>query len=230
MTQRIASARNGVRLVREVLFPPIEKLQRSPVVDRREFWELLKVYFSAVTILSAMIAAAAFLFQQVSIRNEYEWRRMKEAQDILKDWDRRTGPNKAAIEAYFCRKHGWTDMQAITREDALSLEDRLGTEEMLKIRAGVVELLNYFETISTAAAYKIASEAILRESLGSQMVRWRDYLREFTELVDRKNGEPAWGPYYSMVERWRKPAGTAETPAPGAKKRPSHDMGTIDRR
>ena len=240
MTQQLLAAKNAaqrkVEFFRLLFFPGVSVDSRP--LSRQEFWELLKIFFGAITFASVMIAVLSFWFQRSVIEQEYQWRHMKEAQDILKEWDQHTGAQKARIESFFRRQHRWNTMQTITREDAEALLDALGPDpsdespsEWWKVRLEVAALLNYFETISTASLRGIADEQIMRESLGDAMIAWRRYLQPYTDLIDAQQQRAVWQPYYELIARW-----TDASPAgkPGSRllrdRKPSHARGSFERR
>ena len=230
----VQAAKERYRVIKMLFFPGL-RVDATPL-DRKEFWELIKIFFGAVTFVSVLIAILTFAFQESVVTREYNWRHMKEAQDILLEWDHRAGPSKASIESFFCRRHHWQSMQAITRDDALDLFNAFQPDdpypkpnspgERWNVRKDMITLLNYFETISTASQRGIADESILHESLGGPMVAWRGYLLEFTNMMDMKRKRPVWAPYYAIVEKWTYEPARAQTNG----QKPSHERGSFERR
>lgn len=201
-------------------------------LTRTEVWDLIKVAFGAFTLFSLLFALLTFVNQQRSVTREYDWRHKKEAQDILKDWDKQTSTQKAGVESYFRKRHGWSQMQPISNEDGRALRDAfepganatVAEKELWEARGEVVALLNYFETISTAILREIADEDILRDSLGDPMIAWRSYLRNYTDLMDARESRLVWKPYYEIVDKWGGKVNTGET------SRPSHGWKSLEGR
>jgi hypothetical protein len=233
MTQQLLAAseiaQKKIRLVRMLFFPGLN-VDDTPL-RRSEFWELIKTLCGAVTLVTLGIAILSFSLQRKVLEQEYRWRHMKEAQDILREWDNRTGETKATIESYFRRRYGWSVMQPISREDAIAIRSALaGDADLWKMRKDIIALLNYFETISTAALRGIADEEILRDTLGQPMIAWRGHLREFTDLMDSDQKRQVWQPYYQVVERWSPQAPTLRPNASPTGIKPSHSWGSPERR
>jgi len=229
--QRVQSI---LQLIRLLFFPGVN-VEDVPL-KRNELWDLIKVGFAGVTLLSLGLAAFSIYTQQRGQERQYAWLRMKEAQDILKAWDDHTGPKKADIESYFRQRYGWRAMQPMPREDAIQIHDALAhatsdeDKTLWQLRNEIVALLNYFETISTAAQLRIADDAILKESLGTPMVNWREYLREFTDLMDADSKGPAWKPYYEVVDGWKAQEIKPVSLQTSRSNRPRHGLAPEDRR
>jgi hypothetical protein len=233
-----AAAANGagrtrLQKMRMFIFPGFVEEERP--LTRAEFLDLLRTAFAAITFLSVVFAALTFMFQHQVVDREYEWRRKKEAQDVLKEWDQRTSRQKASIESFFKRRYGTATMVAIRPDDARAIVRALSPTaadldndqlQFWKLRLDIVELLNYFELISTACRRGIADEPILREALGPAMISWRTHLRPFTDAMDADMERPVWEPYYSIVASWQPPPRTASAGG----KRPPHGWGSLESR
>lgn len=224
--------RGKFRLVKLLFFPGID-VEDTPL-NRAEAWELIKILFGVFTLVSLCLAILSFWLQRTVLEKEYHWRHMKEAQDILREWDHRTGEKKQNIESYFRRRYHWAVMQRVSRQDAFALRNAVsgapnGDDELWRLRNDVVALLNYFETISTAALRGIADQDILKDTLGQPMIAWREYLREFTDLIDADQKRLVWQPYYDIIEQW-KPKPLLPSPPTFQPRRQSHDWGSFERR
>jgi len=200
------------------IFPGLPALPDDNIVTpltRSEFLDLVKTMFAAITFVSVFIAVSTFSLQERALTKEYEWRHKKEAQDILQTWDSRTSMQKAKIESFFRRRYRSEHMVPITEEDAVAIRKArapLGwnpasvpkdaEEELWDVRVKLTELLNYFETVSTACLQDIANESILRESLGGAMRDWRRYLQNYTAIANQQSGREIWKPYRELMFRW----------------------------
>lgn len=203
------------------LFPGLD--WRTEKVTRQELLDYGKTVFAAVALVSMVPTSLSIYLQRSVIQAEYDWRHRKEAQDILRTWDERTSKSKAAIESFFRKRYDSDEMQPIRAGDAVALRtannpdilDVLvnaaasephsvdGPAVWWNLRVSINEMLNYFELVSTECEQGIASEAIIRDSLGPPMVQWREYLRTYTDEMDRIQNRQVWGPYYRVTERWK---------------------------
>jgi hypothetical protein len=196
---------NAVRVsTRSRIFPHIT-FESSRPLSRAEFLDVLKTIFAAGTFLSLLFAVASF-------KLEHDWRRSIEAQNILKEWDIRTGEHKMLIESILDRRHQSHELYVTAEEakeiwftDHIHSSEEQGMDrehENWELKRHITTLFNYFESVSKTVLENLADEAILKDSLKGPMVDWRNHLREYTSLADQERHRAVWAPYYILADRW----------------------------
>ncbi len=190
-------------------------------LTRSEFLDVIRTTFALFTLVPIVLAISTFLLQERALSKEYDWRHKKEAQDIMQTWDSRTSAQKAKIESFFRARYQSNQMIPITREDAIAIRKArapIGAaaegspdNELWEVRVKLTELLNYFETVSTACIDDIADETILKNSLGGPMSDWHGYLKNYIAVANEQAEREIWKPYRELMERWypeNSPAGS----------------------
>ncbi len=144
-----------------------------------------------------------------ALKASHRWKRRLYATNIVAEWNEKTSDHRKAIETI---RPGLVDVDPsskevvqLTKVDAVSIySSRSGTAEW-ELRFHLIELLNYFESISVAYRNRVGDAQIIEESVKAVFVRWHGILRDFIVVVEERRGYEPWEPFVSVVTSWERP-------------------------
>jgi|GEM_PF-6979021 len=182
----------------------------------------LAIVAGSLSALAAGLTAATGLLRAVEHRTyESKQARRRQALEMLREWNQQTASARSTLERAL---PGLYDQcQRLSREEAIHLYrgsaearpalpssqrpsptyDRLdcaSADTVSEVREHIVELLNYFEYVSSAYLKQAADRDILRESFAGTMVRYYCILGEFMAREKEQTGRNPWAPYTEFVE------------------------------
>lgn len=158
-----------------------------------------------VKIGSGATAIGIFL-AWLALRSNHEWNRRYNALKIIDEWNPRTGEHRKAIEKSL---PGIFDIDPKTKEvieldinKAKNIYECNPNDDHWQLRFHLMEVLNYFEFVSSSYLNGVADSLIIETSLRPPMLKWYKVLRNFIEYMNEIRGYKVWKPYEDVVNLW----------------------------
>ncbi|MBC6426072.1 MAG: DUF4760 domain-containing protein [Ekhidna sp.] len=175
---------------------------------------ILEVIDKHSPLIAILVAIIGFFLTIRKLKADHDWKRREFTANMIADWNQKTSSHRKEIERLMPglidkieRKEEITKItQSKAREIYESLPDKDGTN--WKLRFHFLELLNYFEYISSVYLNRVADKKMVEESFKTTLIQWNRILNHFIEEVkthrEYQNKKP-WGPYHEVIKLWSLP-------------------------
>ncbi|HUX01910.1 MAG: DUF4760 domain-containing protein [Phycisphaerae bacterium] len=163
--------------------------------------------FLAVGAIGTLAGAWLVYF---TLKANHDWARRKYAIDMLSHWNEHVYPHFRAIENVYPHvrqfDHGEKKFKELTYDTAKEVW-KCDPDDAAhwKVKSATLELLNYFEFITTAYSQNVADPAIIEHSFRNALVQWHDILTNFIKVAQEGLGFQPWQPFLDVVATWKSP-------------------------
>jgi Domain of unknown function (DUF4760) len=184
----------------------IEPLTRFQKID---------ITFKILTAVGVLAAIVGLCLTYLTLRENHEWNRRQFTLVILGSFKKDVGQTQEILNASFPGLYLKDKSAPMTREQAVLYYNATKDKpEDFKIRAAIIDRLNYLEYVCTAYESYTVDRDIVKEVYSGIFKRSYAYFREFMVVAREQEGDKpysgAWAPVDRVVNSWLKEVGPSE--------------------
>jgi len=170
----------------------------------------MDVCYKIALIVGVVGTLAGAWFVYLALKASHDWARRRYAIDMLRDWNQNVYPHFRSIEHMFPHirqfDHGEKKFMELTHNKAKEIwscdPDKA---DLWNVKTSILELLNYFEFVTTAYSQKVADGEVIDHSFRNALVQWHDILDKFIKVAAEGLGFQPWQPFIDIVAEWKAP-------------------------
>ena len=162
----------------------------------------------SIKSIGIWIAAIGLLLNYFRLRANNSWKRKHFATNMIAEWNDRTAEHRKQIETLepglidLNDKAEVKEISQQTAKDIYETQDQNSKE--WKLRFHFLEMMNYFEYVSSAYWNRIADKKIIEKSFMNIMLKYDKILTNFIDEYKKHRGyENPWGPYHDVINKWK---------------------------
>ena len=181
-------------------------------------WEIAYRIVLALTGVTVVIGTVLICR---TLRSNHKWAKRRFALDMLQMWNDRVYPHFKVIEHLYPHirlyDHKTKKYGELTKEAAQKLWScETSDADLWRAKTAMLELLNYFEFVTTAYATGVADKKLVEQSFKYAMVQWHAILDNFIIVAEEGLGFQPWSPSLKVIQNWRASAAMKKERPPTA--------------
>lgn len=154
-------------------------------------------------IIAHLATTFGLFLAYLELKANHDWNRRQHAMHLVEEWNAETADHRKVIEHMFPglidSKRDNAKVTEIDQNKAAAIYGSLPKTKYWEVKFHFVELLNFFELVSSSVQNRVADEDIIVDSFANALKAWHKPFENFIEVVKHNRGYNPWQPYSDFV-------------------------------